>query len=86
MRNLSIGISFLLGFKQQFLRDRPNIKLFYAAFRRDHVFNLAQEPRINPCFFLNGLERNTQLHGIIHMKQSVPARLFNRMKQLRLIL
>ncbi len=68
MCDLSVGVSFLLGFEHEFARQRFETIFFNFALELYKFFQLIEEPCINFCELLYGLEGYPHFEGIIHME------------------
>ena len=81
MRYLAISIAFLLGFKKQLSTYIANIEFLNSALKLYQIFNLLQKPVVDLGLLLNRFKRNTQLDGIVNMKQAIPTRMLQRFQQ-----
>ena len=85
MRDLAVGVSFLLGFEKELLWDVFEVEFFNFALEFNEVFDLLEEPDVNFGLFDDGFKGNTQFNGIVDVKQAIPARKFEGIEDFVLI-
>ncbi len=73
MGQLTVSIAFLFGRAKQLGWQIVEVVFFNLALQLDQLFNLMQEPGVNPGQLANGPKRHPRFKGIVDMEQAVPA-------------
>ena len=76
MCDLSICKAFLFGFQKKWFRNIPDIVFRNLEFKIVKLFILAQKPHIDFGDFVDAIQRNTHLDGIIQHKHTIPRSVF----------